>query len=477
MTFLTQLFQLLLTPAGLAGLVGGLILVLQARRSARLAWLLVSVGCFTASLAKFCDAFIVEPPALAFPLQQLREMGRPLTIALLGLLLLVAVLRPAAHRRSWLPRPLLFLMLVQAAIFFKTVLFGSVLFAFLAASTFGAVVAVIILGPSRWLGDDRDFVLAAQTIAGVGLIFVAANGYQALIDLHPITFVHGLLLGTTGNPQHAATLLAATIPAFIFLYEQPAGRGWRRRLWLAGLALVIGALVMTGSRTGLLMAAITVLLFYRRRIGLLLRIGLPVAIALWALVIVFDQSSLVGDLSLTSATGKILSETNTRQDVWAVLWRNFLQYPFFGVPLRGDRLFGYGESSWLGAAAAVGLAGFIPLLLFGLTSLQMLIRLYRISRRSHRLFLQTSLVISGLASLLAGSFFEAYLLGNLTFSLMALLLYLVLGHYIITVSQHHTAPSETPVRPTPAPWAAARANGLRPSYRTQPTNARLKPSR
>lgn len=236
MTFLTQLFQLLLTPAGLAGLVG-LILVLQARRSARLAWLLVSVGCFTASLAKFGDAFIVEPPALAFPLQQLREMGRPLTIALLGLLLLVAVLRPAAHRRSWLPRPLLFLMLVQAAIFFKTVLFGSVLFAFLAASTFGAVVAVIILGPSRWLGDDRDFVLAAQTIAGVGLIFVAANGYQALIDLHPITFVHGLLLGTTGNPQHAATLLAATIPAFIFLYEQPAGRdgaagcGWPAWPW------------------------------------------------------------------------------------------------------------------------------------------------------------------------------------------------------------------------------------------------------
>ncbi|MCB0207755.1 MAG: O-antigen ligase family protein [Anaerolineae bacterium] len=487
MQFLTQLFQFIFTPFGLAGFVGGLILIDQARRSARLAWLLVSVCCFTASLAKFVNEFVPEPPALAFPLQQLREAGRPLTIVLLGLVLVIALQRQTPQYKHWLPRPILFLILVQVVIFFKTLLFGSSLFALLAAGTFGAVVAMIILGPARWLVDENGFSLAAWSIAMVGLVFIVANGYQALFDLYPITFVHGLLLGTTGNPQHAATLLATTIPAFIFLFEQQRWL-WGRLFWLGSLALVISALVMTGSRTGFLMTTVTVLLFYRHRLGSLLRIALPVGIALAILIIVVNQTPLSDTFTLTAATGKLLSGTNSRQAVWNILWRNFLENPLFGVPLRGDRLLGYGESSWLGAASALGLIGFVPLLLFGLTSLQMMAQLFLISRASRSLFLQISMVISGLTSLLAGSFFEAYLLGNLTFSLMALLLYLALGHYIIKVAQHHSIPTRPPARVQPAPWASSRStvpmtpaalrtgrrshsigrtNNIRPNYRTE----------
>jgi hypothetical protein len=39
--------------------------------------------------------------------------------------------------------------------------------------------------------------------------------------------------------------------------------------------------------------------------------------------------------------------------------------------------------------------------------------------------------MAGLLSLLVGGVSEAYLLGNLTFSLLAVFLYLVLGNYLI----------------------------------------------
>ncbi|MCB0214219.1 MAG: O-antigen ligase family protein [Anaerolineae bacterium] len=433
MNFLTQLFQVLFTPIGLAGVGVGLILVFIARRSARMAWLLVSLGRFAASLAKFRNEFVLEPPALVFPLQQLREMGRPLTIALLGLLLILAWQRTTKGRGRSMPTPILFLIGVQLAIFLKTVLFGSPSFATLAAATFGAVVVMINWGPSRWIMDEEGFYLAAWSMALVGLIFLAVNLYQAVFDLYAITFVKGRLVGTTGNPQHAATLLAAILPAFIFLIEQPAHHLRSRLLWLSGLALVLGALYMTGSRTGVLMAITTVLFFYRQRVGLLLRIGLMAGLALGVVIIVFNQNALLVDLSLTNINDKLLSGTNSRDGIWAILWRNFQAYPLFGAPLRGDRLMGYGESSWLGTAAAVGLVGLIPLLLFGLTALQMMGRLVGIGQKSRMLFLQSSMVISGLASLLFGSVFEAYLLGNLTFPIMALLLYLALGHYVITL--------------------------------------------
>ena len=430
--FISQLLDLIASPYGLVSITIALLVVYQARRSRRLAWLLFTLCCFAASIAKYQNKWIKQAPPLVFPLEQLRNVGRPLAIILLCCLLLLGFLTQNGWRRCLTPQPLKYLILVQIVIFFKTLVYGNIGFAFLAVLTFGAVVLMVRLGPSRWLQDEQNFYLAVWSLAMVGVIFVIVNAYQALFDVYAITFVHGWFLGTSGNPIHAAVLLAATIPCFMFLIESRKEAGWEKACWMVGLILVMIALFLTGSRTGIIMGAVSILFFYRQRAGNLLRLGIFVGVVLAVISPFLSQDGSGWGASYTAATDKFLSGTNTREGVWLALWNQFINYPLFGVPLQGERL-GYGESSWLAAGANLGLLGFLPLVMFGLECLKMILQLNKLTHKNPIYFLQSSTVIAGLASLLVGSFSEAFLLGNLTFSLLALLMYLSLGKYLIEV--------------------------------------------
>jgi hypothetical protein len=121
---------------------------------------------------------------------------------------------------------------------------------------------------------------------------------------------------------------------------------------------------------------------------------------------------------------------NTRAGVLDGYWQQFLADPFLGIPFQGDRLT-FGESSWLGVLGSLGLIGTIPMLMFGWSSLEMIFRLEHLSKTRPDYYLRCSVVMAGLLSLLTGSISEAYLLGNLTFALLAVFLYLALGNYLI----------------------------------------------
>ena len=272
-------------------------------------------------------------------------------------------------------------------------------------------------------------------MAMVGVIFGIANGYQALIDKYAITFVHGWFLGTTGNPHHAAILITATIPAFLFLFFHNEKHSWIKWIWVGFLALAIFGLLMTASRTGTIVAVVSVLIFFRSQGGKLLQIVL-----IFAVIAAFVLPSLSptdldtpGLLSATSSKWSNL-DTSTRDGVWSGYWRIFLEYPLFGAPFEGDRL-RFGESSWLGVLGSMGLVGAIPMFMFGWTSLQMIFKLDHLSKIRPDYYLKCSVVMAGLLSLLVGGISEAYLLGNLTFSLLAVFLYLVLGNYLIEFAQ------------------------------------------
>jgi O-antigen ligase len=403
-----------------------------------LRWFFVALCGFAASLSKFTDEWITEPPPLVFPLEQLREAGRPLAIVLLGLLLLLAFRSRNGWRFSFTPNPVPYLVLVQVFVVVKTLLYGNVGFALLSAMTFGAVVWVVIQGPSRWLQDERNFRLGVCAIAMVSVIFIIVNTYQAKIDPYPITFVHGQFLGTTGNPQHAAVLLATAVPCFLFLVAHPTGPNWIRRLWGVILVPIALGLFLTGSRTGAISAVIGILVFYRRRGGTILRLGLGAAIlAISFSYLSSDFGSNLGVLDFSASVNKLSSVNDTRTQVWQSMWHSFSENPLFGAPLEGDRL-GYGENSWLATGATVGLLGFIPLVMFGIECLKTIYRLDKIANRKPNLYYHCSVVIAGLSSLLIGSVAEAYLLGNITFSMLALLLYLVLGNYLLDVDRRET---------------------------------------
>ncbi|NEO94739.1 MAG: O-antigen ligase family protein [Moorea sp. SIO3G5] len=431
---LSRLFDLIASPIALACIPLVLFVLSTAKRSPRVAWLLFTLCCFAASLAKFRDQFILEPPALVFPLQQLREIGRPLSIMLLGLLLVLGMQTKKGWRRQLMPPALHYLIVVQGVIFFKTLAYGSIGFAFLAALTFGAVILMLKLAPCSWLQDEASFQLAVWSVAMVGVIFVIANGYQGAVNIYAITFIHGRLLGTTGNPQHAAVLLSSTVPCLMFLFENHQRFDWHKGIWLASLVFVAIALFMTGSRTGALMTVVTIVLFYRTKGVALVRFGLLAAIALVIIVPLLGQDGILFGADVTSVGDRFSSSDNTRAHVWSAMWRGFSNNPFFGAPLRGDRL-GYGENSWLAAGATLGLMGFIPMVMFGIECLKMIVKLMGLSKRQPAYFLHCSTVIAGLASLLVGSFFEAFLLGNLSFSLLVTLIYLCLGQYLLEVEQ------------------------------------------
>ena len=429
--FLSKLFDLIASPLGLVGIVICLIVMYQARRYRPLAWLLFSLCCFAASLNKFQDEFIKEPPSLVFPLEQLRNNGRPLAIVLLGMLVLIALQTKGGWRRLLTPEPVKYLILVQAMIFFKTLAYGSIGFAFLALLTFAGLVMMFRFGPSRWLEDEQNFYWGVWSLAMVGMIFVVANAYQAFFDINAITFVHGRLLGTTGNPQHAAVLLAATVPCFMFMIESQKQWGWVKYCWITSLVLVMFGLFLTGSRTGAIMGVVSILLFYRNKGGTFLRLGLVAGIILAILLPLLSQEGAILGTDSAALTDRYSSISNTRTEVWTALWNGFMNNLLFGVPLRGDRLMGYGENSWLGAGAALGLLGFILIVMFGFGCLKMMLRLNKLSINKPIYSLHTSTVIAGLSSLLVGSFFEAFLLGNITFALMAVLMYLSVGNYLL----------------------------------------------
>jgi hypothetical protein len=267
------------------------------------------------------------------------------------------------------------------------------------------------------------------------VIFGIANAYQALIDKYAITFIHGWFLGTTGNPHHAAILITATIPAFLFLFFHNEKHSWTKWIWVGFLALAIFGLFMTASRTGAIVAVVSVLIFFRHQGGKLLQIVL-----IFAVIAAFILPSLSptdidtpGILSNTSSKWSNL-DTSTRDGVWSGYWGLFLKYPLFGEPFEGDRL-RFGESSWLGVLGSMGLVGAIPMFMFGWTSLQMIFKLDHLSKIRPDYYLKCSVVMAGLLSLLVGGVSEAYLLGNLTFSLLAVFLYLVLGNYLIEFAQ------------------------------------------
>ncbi|MDR9405545.1 MAG: hypothetical protein RI580_19160, partial [Halothece sp. Uz-M2-17] len=240
MAYLNQLLSLLVTPIGFVSIAIGLLFVtvLYQEKYRPLHWFLVALMGFAASLKEYRDPWIPDPPDLVFPLEQIRVQGRPITIILLGLLLVIIFQTKGGRSKGLIPSALPYLFFIQGLVFLKTATEGSLSFAILAALTFGGLMIAMLQGPSRWLETEIDYKWGVATIAMVGIIFAVVNVYQGAINLQAITFVHGRLLGTTGNPQHAATLLAATVPAFLYLVEEEKDRLWLKAIWIAFLSVI-----------------------------------------------------------------------------------------------------------------------------------------------------------------------------------------------------------------------------------------------
>jgi hypothetical protein len=402
----------------------------------RIKWFLLACFGFVSSLQRYEQPQwgIIAPP-LVFPLEPLRANGRPLAIAFLGLLLLIAFATKRWGQKISMPPPILYLGLVQIVIWVKTVeegdpLLGSVIFAI-----FSAVVFMHLRGPAQWIYDERTLRLGFWAIAMVGVIFVVVNLYQWRVDPVAINYVQGWFHGTTGNPHHAGVLMTVTMPSVLALIATSDKRNWQQVLWLILLIILLFLLYKTASRTSFVMFFVSAAIVFRYNLKKSVGIVIFSALIVLTLYTFFEPTTLQTSLGVgtdDATISKLALSNNTRGEAWSRQWSNFTDNIVFGAPLRGDRM-RFEESSWLGSAAGLGLMGFVPMILFGISTIQLMLKLDRVSKcySTATIGIYSNAIIAALASLLVGASSEAFLLANLNFSLYVTLQYLILGQFLL----------------------------------------------
>lgn len=433
MSYLGLLIDFLLSPLGIIGAVFALIAWYQAKQNDVYKWLLVSILLFAASLGKYRDEWVLEPPPLVFPLQQIRNFGRPLAIALLGMVFLVALTDKTKKKLGKLTLEMKVLIYIQILAMIKGLIYGNIIAAFIVFLLFLITLLMVIVGPGRWIKKKEGLFPVFQCFGVAGLIFIVLNLFQIAINTYPVTFTQGRFLGTTGNPQHAGTLLAINTPIFVLLAIQQ--QGWKKIIWFIAALINAYLLFWTFSRTGIAMGVLSVMIGIRSvvldNLKLLILSGLAMAIFL-SITGIFSVSNnvLVPEknirLNIKTKSEISLNRGNTRTGLWMSQWRYFNRYFLFGGPLKGDRM-RYGESSWFSVAANFGIVGLIPMIFFGIALTGKIVRLLLIKTHKKEIRLYSDFTAGALLTLLVGSVGEAYLLGTITYPMLVFLIYLLIA--------------------------------------------------
>ena len=98
------------------------------------------------------------------------------------------------------------------------------------------------------------------------MIFAGTNIVQVVVN-RSAAGINGRFSGTAGNPQHAATCIAAILPSVLVLLARKQESKLIRLMLVSTVALLLLLLGMTGSRTGVLMLAVGVIVLFRKRLG------------------------------------------------------------------------------------------------------------------------------------------------------------------------------------------------------------------
>lgn len=393
-----EFFSLITSPFGAAIMTLCGVVYLYALQKNLGKWLLLGSLIFVASLSRYINEWVTNPPPFWGPLNVLVGAGRPITVLLVVFSILIAA--GSIHRTKF-PPALLGLIACHFVIALKTFLQGSISFA-LMVIVFELLIFVLYWRISNfWISNEAAIENAFVAIFFAALLFVGVNAFQFVVDSSPQIVAHGRFNGSTGNPQHAAAFLGCAVPASIYVFFGYKNRVVRL-LALATLVAVLYFLSLTGSRTGLVLAAVSILLIARRQ-------------SASSTIVIAGVAALAGLFFVTNDTAleKILEFEDTRSHVWASMWRSFLSSPVFGSQLVSDRL-GFGENSWLAIASATGLVGLLPLAVFGFLSFGMSLKLITAKGLNKKAKLQCDALGATIICLLVGSVFEAYLLSGLT---------------------------------------------------------------
>jgi len=291
-----------------------------------------------------------------------------------------------------------------------------------------------------------DVRKAFKAVTWAVLLLVAGSLLQVVVDSNQ-AIVNHRLIGTTNNPQFLASMLGMAITPVLYLLltslEKPL---WRMMLGvLIGFAMV--CLIWTGSRTGLLMATMNVLLFLRLRIGRIVAAATIACVSFYVAISVFPASVSIVD--------RLFSTADTRSAAFAGMIRLFLQHPFMGSIGEG---FGYQENTYLAVAAQFGLLGIIPMVAAIVAIANTLRKLQHIRPHLGQYAGMADVVTGMTVSLGVGSAFDSYPLAAIGFHVFLLYIVLTIGDFLIdyvtTTQALPLAESAHDVMEMPQPQAA-----------------------
>lgn len=268
-----------------------------------------------------------------------------------------------------------------------------------------AVVVFIYWTLLQQARNSTDLIQLYLKFAAItGASFLAITLFQFSINRAATSIVGGRFHGITSNPQMFVISIAPFFPVMYYLFA-------KSKISIVRLGCVLAILVslywcyLTGSRLALVLIVVGFGVYYQFRLAELFGVVIVASLTL-LLLSTFDANL---DFSNDS---RVFSTTDTRTAIWKAQWQEFLENPLMGKSFNGSRVT-FGESTWLGAAAGLGILGLIPMLFLGARTVSLAINLWN----SSGIFSDSSqraMLLSVVAVSMVGTLFEAYLFGVLT---------------------------------------------------------------
>ena len=423
-----RLFEALQDPIGIFfALVVIVVLTLMAsgRRSK---WLMISLLLFFSPMMIAVGALLHQRAMT--PFHQFRTYGRPICGALLVFLLIPTFRSERGWRQRIIVFPALAYLILELAFAARTLIGGSPLRGALSFFVYLLNFVVLAVGLPRWLQDWRDVRTALRAVGFGALVFIAATCIQLVVNRNAIV-VGSRLFGLTGNPQAVGMVLGGSLPIIVMLAVWKEEAKAMRIVWALVAAMTAIFVGWSGSRTGGMMAVIGLGMLFRRHLGTFMIFGVIGVALVLATVQIFEF-----DVGKSSA--RMLDPTNTRAHVWERMISDFLDNPMAGV--AESEAFG-SESSYLLAAARMGIIGLLILGVFMAGVVYMIFRLHAYRKVLSEEPLVVDLVIAGLIAYFAGAAFEGILFGTLSHSVFMIFIYFALAGFLIDVATTQTTAS------------------------------------
>jgi hypothetical protein len=414
---LDRFFDTMFSFEGMIGVTVLVILFIAAIAFPGLKWILLTAMFYFSTMGIQGSRWFVAH--FFSPLQQIVENGRSLTWVLLALLLVPTFLARRGWRRRVVAPGLIVLLIFHLLFTSLRIYWGFEEKGWASLPTYILLFASLGYGLGKWLQSTQDAYRLINCMAYVGAIFAGVTVLQLVIDRSGI-IENGRLVSTCITATFAAELIAVTLLPTIYLIALPGMRRIKRIALCISAALLVVFLIWTGTRTGLLMALIGVLITFRARLGRFIITGILLAILVLGASTLF-QGSFEGISRLTSTS-------DTRTAGWRIAFRQFVAHPVLGMISSEQAIT---ESSFISAAAYTGVIGSAILFLAMFLLFLDLFRAYLMRSVLKEHATLVDLAAGGIISLVGGAFLEGYLLGVLAFQIIALYFYVGLLTYAL----------------------------------------------